>query len=498
MITTTQAHGDLRVMKLQARRLCSDAGRFASATHLAELLRPEQAALIDMSQVVRIDHSGIALLLSLHQGARPVAFFGLSPKVSAALSRLGFDTVLRLYSGLSDALASEWARRYRLCGRRAVLLSAGHGTRCAPLTRDLPKPMLDIFGKPVLHHLMDHLAGFGLKDFILNPGHLGPKIHRYFGDGHRHGYRVNYVNEGRYGPDGWEAVPLGSASSLARLVRAHTAFERDTFVLCGDAVTDLDMAAMLDAHKASGAMATIAALKVPAGQGTRYGIIGTNDDGNVTQLRERPARAETASNLVNTGLYLFSPEALSLLPDRPDLDIATDLLPAILRAGGRISATTQPFKLTDIGCPRDYFNALRAGLLGEIAVKPPHAANTGALFAHPTAQVSRKAKIDGPVYVGANADIGAGAHISGPAVVGSGCIVEGGTIVKNSALMPGTRVRRGAILVDMIASGQWSVSHPLADGRELSAPPAELVNQIPEASEASDHMAGFGNLRIAG
>lgn len=481
MLTKIEQHGDIQILRLNTKRLSSDAGRFLSDTGMQTRLLPDQVALIDLSSVMRLDYSGVALLLTLHQGPRAVGFFGLRDTVRARLAETGFDKVLRVFDDKPRALASPWARRYRLAGRQAVLLSAGKGTRAAPLTRDVPKPMLDILGKPVLERLMDFMAGFGMRDFMLNPGHLGPQIHTHFGDGHRFGYRVRYMNEGTYGPEGWSARPIGSASALSRLANQHAAFERDTIVLCGDALIDLDLAEMMDHHISSGAMATIAAQTVAPELVSKYGIIVTDDDGQMTSFQEKPAREQARSRLANTGIYIFSPEALRLLPDRAEMDIATDLLPAIQRAGGRIQAYSPGFSWTDIGCACDYFAAVSAALQGDIELADPGNLSAGGVIVGIGAQVSPRAKLAGPVYVGAGAKIMPGAQITGPAVIGRDAVVEARTVLRNSILMPDTRLRRGGMLVDMIASGHWAVSHPLADGRTLPVPPADLVEPVTPA-----------------
>lgn len=492
--------GDIRILELNTRRLSSDIGRFMSAEHLAKACDPGQAALVDLSRATRLEHSGLAVLLTASQGSVPVGFFGLSEPLSAKVSRMGFDNVLTVFANRQAAMSSDWARKYRLAGRRAVILSAGKGTRCAPLTRDVPKPMLDILGKPVIERLVDHLSGFGIRDYLLNPGHLGPVINTHFGDGHRFGVHVAYLNEGRTGPDGWEAAPLGSASSLARLAHGHSAFERDTFVLCGDALTDLDMAAMMDHHLASGAMATIAAQHVAPELVSKYGIIVADESGRVASFQEKPERNAARSRLANTGIYIFSPDALCLLPDVPNLDIAKDLLPAILRIGGGISVFAPKFQWTDIGCARDYFGALVAAI-GDPKMRGHDAQEIAPnLFAAPGAQVAARAQISGPVWVESGARIAPGAKIDGPAFIGAGAVVEPRSLLRNSALMPGTHMARGAAVVDTIAAGNWAVCHPLADGSRVASPPLDLVSSVETQAvvRAPRNRGHFAMLRAAG
>jgi len=485
MIHTLEVLGDLHLVQLKTRALGSDAGRYFNAQTLCASDGGPRAVLVDLSHVRRITHSGLALLLTVHQGPVDIAYHSLTPKVAAFIARAGFDDVLRLFPDPDAALSTPWARRHSLSGHRAVLLCAGKGSRCAPLSQDVPKPMFDILGKPVLERLMDHVSSFGVRDFILNPGHLGPQVHRHFGDGHRFGKRITYLNEGTHGVDGWSATPLGSASSLARLHHSHSAFERDTFVFCGDALFDIDLARMMQAHRDTNAWASVAARHVAPQDVSKYGIIETDEHGSVVTFQEKPSQQDARSRLANTGIYIFSPQALALLPDRPGQDIAFDLLPTILELGERIQVFSPQFSWSDIGCPRDYFATLTAALQERIGAPACGTLTNPAQWHAPSAQVSPLAELSGPVYVAPGAQVKAGARIIGPSVIGENAIIEGRTLIRNSAIMARTHVEEGAAVSDMIASGDWAISHQLADGSKVSSPPLEFVTSLDHRSTPS-------------
>jgi len=201
----------------------------------------------------------------------------------------------------------------------------------------------------------------------------------------------------------------------------------------------------------------------------------------VTSFQEKPPVGQARSRLANTGIYIFSPEALALLPDRNDQDIAHDLLPAILRAGGRIQVHADPFNWTDIGCARDYYAAIAAALESRIDAAAIGEQSREGLWLGDGAHVSHRARISGPVYVAPGAEIAAGAEVIGPAMIGRDCEIEPRSLVKRSLIMPGTRLHKGALAVDSIASSDWAVSHPLADGRALSNPPLDLVSSVTTA-----------------
>src|SRR6202158_733957 len=79
--------------------------------------------------------------------------------------------------------------------RRAVLLAAGHGTRLQPLTRDRPKPMLPVAGRPLIEHTVVQLAKYGVREIVINLHHCADVVRDHFGDGTQYGVRIEYSLE---------------------------------------------------------------------------------------------------------------------------------------------------------------------------------------------------------------------------------------------------------------------------------------------------------------
>ena len=134
-----------------------------------------------------------------------------------------------------------------------VVLAAGQGTRVRPLTKDLPKPMIPILGRPVMEYLIEHLARHGITEIMVNVAYNHHKIEQYFGDGHRWGVQIGYSYEGVR--DHGEVIPkpLGSAGGMRRIQDFSGFFDETTLVLCGDALIDLDITAAVDEHRRLGA-----------------------------------------------------------------------------------------------------------------------------------------------------------------------------------------------------------------------------------------------------
>jgi mannose-1-phosphate guanylyltransferase len=141
--------------------------------------------------------------------------------------------------------------------RKAVILAAGRGTRVQPLTADLPKPMIPVLGKPVMEYIVEHLAGQGVREIMVNVSHMAPRIQQYFGDGRRFGVRIGYSFEGHLERGEIVPTPLGSAGALRKIHDFGGFIDETTAVLCGDAIVDLDLADAARVHRAQGALATV-------------------------------------------------------------------------------------------------------------------------------------------------------------------------------------------------------------------------------------------------
>lgn len=206
---------------------------------------------------------------------------------------------------------------------KAMVLAAGYGTRLGDLTRETPKPKLDVEGRPLLEHILRHLAAQGVEEVIVNL-HFHPEaIIAHFGDGSGLGLRITYSRE---------PVLLGTAGAL-RKVAGHLR-GGPFLVQYGDVVTDMDLRALLDRHREGVALATLL-LHRRAGSNS---AIRMDDAGRITAFLERPSEEERRtieSPWVNSGICVLSPEILDHIPSRIPSDLPRDVF-APLTAGGRL------------------------------------------------------------------------------------------------------------------------------------------------------------------
>lgn len=214
-----------------------------------------------------------------------------------------------------------------------VILAGGRGTRLAPYTTVLPKPLMPIQEMPVLEILLRRLAAAGFRRVHLAVGYLAELIEAYFGDGSRFGVEILYARE---------YEPLGTAGPLRRL-EVQT---DHLLVMNGDLFTSLDFRTLVDAHLASGASATVAVLRreVPID----FGVIRL-DGSRIVGFEEKPV----LSYEVSMGIYAFDRRVIELIPAAGPFDFP-QLVLALLERGWEVHGYHSDDFWLDIGRREDY------------------------------------------------------------------------------------------------------------------------------------------------
>lgn len=342
---------------------------------------------------------------------------------------------------------------------KGMILAAGQGTRVRPLTKYLPKPMIPILGKPVMEYLVEHLAQYGITEIMVNVAHNHHKIEQYFGDGHRWGVEIGYAYEGCLEHGEVIPKPLGSAGGMRRIQDFSGFFDDTTLVLCGDALIDLDIGAALYEHKSKGAMASVVALDVPLTEVQNYGIVVADESGHIQSFQEKPAPTEAKSTLASTGIYIFEPEVLDLVPPQSVYDIGSQLFPQLVAQKRPFYAQKRFFNWIDIGRVSDYWAILQRVLRGEVAQMnmPGREIKPGIWVGLNTAIPWDQVSIEGPVYIGSSVKIEPGASIVGPSWIGHGSHIRAGAKVVRSILFEYTRIAADMQFNEMIVSPTYCV-----------------------------------------
>lgn len=221
---------------------------------------------------------------------------------------------------------------------RAVILAGGKGTRLAPYTTVLPKPLMPVGEMPILEIVMRQLVNHGFDDQTLAVGYLAELLMAYCGDGSKFGAALEYSREGQ---------PLGTAGPIALVPNLNETF----LVMNGDLLTTIDYSAMLKNHHERGVLATIACYQRDVK--IDLGVIDVDSDNWVANYIEKP----TYHYEVSMGIYIFEPAILNYIPLNQKLDLP-DLMLNLLKAGQKVNVFKFDGYWLDIGRPDDYERAI--------------------------------------------------------------------------------------------------------------------------------------------
>jgi mannose-1-phosphate guanylyltransferase/mannose-1-phosphate guanylyltransferase/phosphomannomutase len=329
---------------------------------------------------------------------------------------------------------------------RAMILAAGLGTRLRPITYAMPKPMVPVLNRPVMEHIVRLLARHGFGEAVANLHWFPETIEGHFGDGSELGLELSYSHE--------EAL-LGTSGG----VRKAREFLGESFlVISGDALTDIDLAAMREFHESHDGVATLATKRVA--DTTQFGVAITGSDGRIQGFQEKPQPAEALSDLANCGIYMFRSEIFDFFPepgtskaagaDDPDgfADWAMDVFPALLENDVPFYSHEIEAYWNDIG----NLDELRQGNLDALsgAVRVEQGAPEVAEGIRSASDLDG-AEVEGPALIGAEVEFGEGVRIQGPAIVGDRCRLGAGAWVRDSILLAETELAPEAMLVGAIA-----------------------------------------------
>ena len=221
--------------------------------------------------------------------------------------------------------------------RRAVILAGGRGTRLRPFTVSFPKPLMPVGDQPILEIIIRQLASCGFDHVTLAVNHQAELLKAFFADGSRWGIQIDYS---------LEHEPLGTMGPL-RLIRD---LPEDVLVMNGDILSDIDYAALLDAHVAAGRLFTIAT--AARHQYIDYGVLKLVD-ARVVDFVEKPSMPYD----VSMGVYCLSRAARERIPVGSAFGF-DQLVLALLAEDQAITASPHPGYWLDIGRPEDYQKAI--------------------------------------------------------------------------------------------------------------------------------------------
>jgi mannose-1-phosphate guanylyltransferase len=325
---------------------------------------------------------------------------------------------------------------------QAIVLVGGEGTRLRPLTSTVPKPALTLVDRPFLAYAVEWLARHGVEEVVLACGFM-PDVLReaLLGEDERSGVRIRYVAE----PE-----PLGTAGAIRFAADELGEELGERFLaLNGDVLTDLDLGALLAAHRERGARATVGLH--PVEDSAAYGLVSRDPDGAVLEFVEKTG--EPAPGEVNAGMYVLERSVLELMPPGREVSIEREVFP--LLAGDGLYGTLLEGYWMDIGTPERYLQATWDILEGrvETQVEP-----TGpGLYVDPTAEIAESAAIGPRAVVGPRCRLESRVEVR-ESVLLDGCVAGAGARVSRSILSPGVELEAGAALDGGVAGRDEKVA----------------------------------------
>lgn len=218
-----------------------------------------------------------------------------------------------------------------------VIMAGGRGTRLHPHTKNCPKPMLEVGGKPMLEHILEHAKAEGFQNFIISLHYLGNMIEEYFQDGSRWGVKIEYLHEDS---------PLGTAGCLSIL---PTPPDGPFIITNGDVMTDIKYRDILDFHISHHASATMAVRQFELLN--QFGVVNIKGI-DIEGFEEKPVYRSH----INAGIYVISPEMLSELERGQPCDMPT-LFERIRKCGQRTIVFPMHEPWLDVGRPSDLEHA---------------------------------------------------------------------------------------------------------------------------------------------
>jgi NDP-sugar pyrophosphorylase family protein len=314
---------------------------------------------------------------------------------------------------------------------KAILLAGGRGTRLRPLTIHTPKPIVPIFNRPFLHYQLDLLKHVPeIDEVILSLNYQPRRIEEIFGDGGESGLAIRYVVE---------PAPLGTAGAVRY---AGESLRESVVVFNGDVLTSVDLAAAIAFHRERRAKATI--VLTPVDNPSAYGLVETDEHGNIRRFLEKPNPDEITCDTINAGIYVLEPETFDRIPKETPWSIERSYFPSLVERGDTFVGYIYRGYWIDIGTSEKYMQVHCDIMDGRFQAAPfgtPHAP-----WISPQARVEDGATVDGPCFIDEGAVIKAGARIGPYSVIGRQCHVEEHAVVERAIVWANTRVSQEAVV----------------------------------------------------
>ena len=335
---------------------------------------------------------------------------------------------------------------------KAVILTAGEGTRMRPLTITRPKTMLLVGGKPILQYNVEALRDAGVKDIVMVVGYHEDVIKNHFGDGSEFKVKITYLTQ---------KERLGTAHAIGK---ASTIIDEAFIVLNGDIIVYPELITSLIKRYSEGDASSILIL-TEVEDPSAFGVVELDGDA-ITSIVEKPAPGEAPSNLINAGIYLFSSDIFSAIKktgksQRGEYEI-TDSLLLQINSDKKVVGFKSNREWIDIGRPwelldvNEYFlKDLETRIEGKVE---EGATIHGPVFLGKGSIIRSGSYIMGPVYIGENCDIGPNNYLRKSTFISNNVSIGNAVEIKNSIIMDGTNVNHLSYVGDSIIGSNCNIA----------------------------------------
>lgn len=305
---------------------------------------------------------------------------------------------------------------------KAMIMSAGVGSRLEPLTVSVPKPLIPIANKPVMDILFEKLKAINIVDVICNTYYLADSIIERYTKNSR-GINFNYIKEENLS---------GTAGGLKKC--QHFFNKGETFlVLSADGLTDADLEKGIESHIKSGAIATIGIKQIPHEEVSHFGVVVTDENGFIKEFQEKPSVEEAKSNFINTGIYIFNYEIFDFIPENTFYDFAKNVFPELL-AKNKINTFEINEYWTDIGTLAQYKQSTKDLFDGRCHFTHAPIINSGnGKYINNGSEIPECTVFEGTSTIGQNCKIGKNVKII-DSIIWDDVILEDNVTVKNSII----------------------------------------------------------------
>ena len=338
---------------------------------------------------------------------------------------------------------------------KAMVLCAGLGTRLRPFTERWPKPAMPFLGPPLFRYHLAVLRAAGVEAVGINTHHLPDVMAGTARDEcERVGLPLHVVHE---------PVIQGTGGGIRGLREFLS--DGDFIVFNGDILFPVDLGPVVEAHRASGAAATMVLLPMPEGE--KYASVDLDAGGRVRRIAGYGPGGEGLVPWHFTGVHVMSPRVFDFMsPEGPE-DINREVYVRMMQAWLPVRGAVVEAYWSDLGTPSRYVGTVRDVLSGRVPLEGlgadgPFAGaprGTGNFWAHPTARVL--GRVTGPACFDAGSVVEPGAHVGAAVSVGPRVNVGAGARLERAALLEGTEVAPGEELVEVMAWGAHRVPAPL-------------------------------------